>query len=922
MGARELSKLTVSLPPQVVCPRVPPADWSQPSTSKIPYSPSRPFSSSAPRPHAARVASAQQSPPFPALHAALASPSVQDRKVTLRTVARELETLTADTSASPLALPRDAFDTVFAQVSALAADEPAFSIPVLKRLRDLALRRQGWALSLAQAQAVLAVRVEQSENEFEARRRRGWLQHANVSTAGKLHGRWRYVDECAEEYWALLEARRKVGMVTSEAELTQAADLLERYARSVAARVSPSYPPDTAVPLARLSAAFHAHAFSLLPPSSSSDAPTPDHPASTPLVPLFRHDRPAALAYLRTLLARGRLPSATTLRNIVTAHYAERDAALVASTSGRTAAPTAAVDEEAAYAHARTVLDAACASTRPARGGDALDALLQQRLERVERAEALDREPVLFFVRWLGIDLPTAEGAPVEVQRDMLDCAMRLWEASQVQGRSEWEVPARRYARSRVARLLEALVLEAVRLEDAALPPRGEPAPASSCLAEAVQLAMRYLQHHILVHHATPLLRAVTVSSRSPKLAHELFDHLSTPTAPASTSPTFVWSANLLPAFTSLFFSAAAALDTSLPLRLYLSWTSSGLSFPVGLWPELWRAVGRRGSVDELRRLVHDWEETGRGPVAARIMRFVLVAASSAHVATRAPRVVAPLRMLRFFRARYVPSPGLAPSPLVLHSQPYLVVPLAGYEAVLRALATSHTDRRRAIRAVWRWMTLDGHTPSTAAHNALIRAAVSRPRAQFSLADLDGAGLAYNALVAAARAGEPGPDGETFALLVRGFARVAAGSAAVTSRRKRAIALEAATRTLEAAAARGLHLAGAEVALLVRLLARAGRFEDAKTAQERWWAGLVALEQAGGSVWGNREAEKGMREMRRARDEAELIEARWAAQDRQAPHGVGDKQEETDVDSVEEDLVEEADVEVPSPAPPLAREHP
>ncbi|BGP46946.1 hypothetical protein JCM10450v2_002798 [Rhodotorula kratochvilovae] len=887
-----------------------------PSTSKIPYSPSRPFSSAAPRRHPALVATVDPPAPrtsaVPALQTALDSPSPQGRKDALRAVCSELEAL-VNPSSAPLDLPRSNFDALFARVVAVATDEPAFAIPVLKRLRDLAQRRQGWALTLPQAQAVLAARVEQAENELKVQRRRGWFGKGGAKDGGKLRARWRYIDECAEEYWALCEVRLEAGDAVAEAERAEAAKLLERYARAVASRISTALPLDTNLPLARLSVRFYLHVFSLLPPSSPSDAPAPDHPASAPLVPLFASDRSAALAHLRALLEHGRLPSATNLRAIVTAHYAERDAALVASTSSR-AAQHGETDEEAAYAHARSVLDKACTSSSSARrgGGDALDALLQRRLERVERAEALSTEPVLFFVRWLGVDLPAEEGASVDTQREMLECAMRLWEASQVQGRSEWDVPARRYARSRVARLLEALVLEAVRLEGVAAPPRGEPQLASSCLAQAAQLAMRYLQHHILVHHATPLFRAVTVSAHAPALALELFDLLSTPPSPTSPNPPFAWSANLLPAFTSLFFSATAALDTSLPLRLYLSWTSSGLSFPVGLWPELWRAAGRRGSVDELRRLVHDWEETGRGPVAARIMRFVLVAASSKHPGTRAPRVVAPLRMLRFFRARYVPSPGSAPSPLLLHSQPYLVVPLAGYEAVLRTLATAHTDRRRALRTVWHWMTLDGHAPSTAAYNALIRASVSRPRGQFSLADLDGAGLAYNALVSAARAGGPAPDGETFALLVRGFARVAAGGAAgAQSRRKRAIALEAAVRTLEAAVGRRLHLPGAEVALLVRLLARAGRFEDAKTAQERWWAGVVALETSGGGVWGDREVEKGMREVRRARDEALLIEARWMAEGRERP-------EEVDEEAVEEDLVEEAEAEVPSPSAPMS----
>ena len=791
--------------------------------------------------------------------------------------------------------------------------------------------RPEWQLSLAQAHAVLASRVEQEEAETALWWKRGVRPKDEGPRAGggyKMRSRRRYVDECADEYWAAVEAR---GGALVGIERFDVAALVERYARAVAERMSPSRPGPTDVPLATLSARSFARAFSLLPPPSLDVEPHPDHAASKPLVPLFAHDRPAFLSHLRTLLAHGRLPTAAVLRAIVTAHYAERDAHLVAQTSALER-PDSADADEAAYAHARSVLDEACAGSSARRGANAgLDALLEQRLERVERAEALDKEPVLFFVRWLGVGLAAEEEAQgrrlgLEERRDMLSAAMRLWEASTVQGRSEWEAPARRYVRSKGARLLETLALEAARLEGQGAVSTTSKERASDCLVEAVRMASSYLKHHILVHHSTPLLLALTASSHSPPVALDLFETLSTPTEPGSTAPPFTWHANLLPAFTALFFSATASSsaaapsgrDSALPLRLYLSWTSSGLSFPIGLWPALWRAIGCRGSLAELRRLVNDWEDTGRGAVSARIMRFVLEGASER-------RVVAPLRMLAFFRSRYVARPGASPSPLLLEAQPYLVVPLeGGYEAVLDALAASHTDRRRAMGAVWRWMRLDGHTyPSTRAYNALIRANISRPAAQFSLDDLDKAGLAYNALVAGARSSGSGsgsssrsraarPDGDTFALLVRGFARVAAGAArdARRSTVKRRIALEAARRTLDAAVQRGLHVSGVETALVVRLLARAGRFEEAKTAQERWWSSVVALESEKGAkaVWEDRGVARGMREMRWARTEAELIEARRVARRTRAQErrnkGAARDEEEQD-ESVEPVLEEE-----------------
>lgn len=855
---------------------------------------------------------------------------------------------------------------------------------------------------------MLLARVEQEEREALARRKRGWAHTAGTGKGerGKLRARWAYVDECAEEFWARVEQGEGPGTLRGGGEeRREAAALLERYARAVAARLAASHPASTAHSLASLSARFFTRASSLLPPPSPSPspspspadlpAPAPDPVASAPLAPLWAHSRPAALAFLDTLLHRGVLPAPGVIRDVVGAHYAERDAALVAALRGSSSpspSPSSPTDaeaaDEAAYAHARSVLDAACARGGGGGGGsgagagvlfstrgddeEGLDALLVRRLERVERAEALQNDPVLFFVRWIGVTLGAEEargavregegegGGAGEQRRDMLRAAMALWEASQARGRSEWEVTSRRNPRSQAARLLEDLVREAVRLEEAAAAAaaagreggggaggggNGRPAAASRCLVEATRLATSYLQHHILVHHSTPLLRALTVAAHEPVVALDLFETLSTPPRPRTTTrggdhPPFTWSAALLQTFTSLFLSAASASsssspsagrDASLPLRLYLSWTSSGLSFPTGLWPALWRSAGRRGSLPELRRLVADWEDTGRGPVSARIMRFVLRGA-----ATDARRVVAPLRILAFFRARYVSRPGAGPSPLVLHSQPYLVVPLeGGYEAVLDSLATSHTDRRRAMHAVWRWMTLDGHAPfSTRAYNALIRANVSRPTGQFSLDDLDRAGLAYNALVRSARTtttttrrggggggggGAPGPDGETFALLVRGFARVAGGGVRLArSRQRRVLALEAALRTFDAACARGLHVPGVETALLVRLLARAGRFEDAKTAQERWWSSVVALEareggeggraraRKGETVWEDKGVERGMREMRWARAEAELIEARWVAE--------GWERKEADEDDAWEDE-REGDDQVADPVP-------
>ncbi|GAA6000241.1 uncharacterized protein JCM10292_004050 [Rhodotorula paludigena] len=955
----------------VARPRLAAIDWSQPSTSTIPYSPSPRFFSSSSLASASasrRSTSLRQSstPPFLLLEAALnADPTARKQALRDRTVARELEALVPSPTAVdssppvPLDLPRAAFDALFART---AATESAFAAPVLKRLKSFAVRRQGWRLTRAQAHVLLDARVQRERLGHaralaarEKRRAEGDVAEERVARRGvkrEVVERRRDVDECADEYWALLElelqAHAEHGLPRAEAE--QAARVLAVHAHAVFSRLSPSSTPDETLAFARRAATYYARALSL----SSSFDHVPFR-VTAPLVPLFALDAPSALSHLGAFARHGRRPSHEEIRAIVRAHHAPRDAALrrhaaAALPDSARPADSADEDDEAAYAHARAVLDDACAASSwglTARHGseagaergteDQLEALLRERLARVEREEALEREPVHYFVRWVGLKRFRAEGDEegVRVRRDAVEAALRLWEATQVgRGRSEGEIPAQQSAHGRVGKLLQELVVEACALEEVASGAASDKTRTSSCMQTAVELAIRYMRHSALVRRAPALLQAVTVSSHGPQLALDLFDAVSNPSIPltasepAQTHAHFAWTHTLFPTFISLFNSAAAVTDPSFALRLYYSWTASGLVFPVGLWNGLWRAVGRRGELEEVKRIVHDWEETGRGPVADRIVRMILVAASS----MPSPRIPALLEILAFFRSRYAPAgPEASPSPDFVLSYPYLLVPLSAYNAVLGALARSSTtinphDPRPEMRNIWAQLENDGHSPTVESFNALLSAHVLRPPGTFTAKDLDRAGLVYNQLVAARRAASTEdardlePNRDTFSLLMHGFLRIVSpragppalvdsDSAAETemdgesasdapekpfylpriSRRKRLVALEGALRTFSAALARGPHALprGQQVAKLVRELAREGRFEEAKRAQEGWWSGLVELEaqwesergtkNPKGGMWEDRDVLREMREMRWARDEIARIEAKGVA---------------------------------------------
>ncbi|BGP06911.1 hypothetical protein JCM10049v2_002741 [Rhodotorula toruloides] len=951
---------------QVVRPRAVVTDWSQPSTSKIPYSPSRSLSTAVPLPppiapeepsrYTARLLERRLAG-FITLESPAARLAARDD--ICRLIASYIPDSGPPSAHPPISLERDTFDSLFAQVVELEADA---ANPVLKRLRDFAIKRQRWELSFEQVREVARARLRQEEGEARVREAKSGSSARRQSAKpnsreGLMRQRQRYLDRCFDEYWALLSARlppREDALTPDQlASHADDADLLAQYSHRLARRIPQSLDSE---PTIRRSHTFALRALSLSTPLLHPDT----NAAFSELLPfLFRLDPSAALAQLRAMADKGHLPRMRDLKDILSDHFAGE---------GPQSAPLrGAAAEEAAYARARELLDQACAADKMPFFGrkgngphEALAKLQEERLKTVERSTAIEKAPLPYFVRWLGIERGRAvegkEALPVEERQAGLDVALRLWETSQIKGKDEWDLPALTNADSPPAKLLSSLVVEACRLEVEAARASGwtrqdrrKPRMPSHCLVTAADIARRCMIHHVLVKHSGRLLRALTVSSTAPLIALSLFDRLSVPPELSSTippadsnqHPPFAWSPDLRDTFVALFFSSAAARDPSIPIRLYLSWTASGLYFPVSLWNELWRALGRRGSISELKRVIHDWEETGRGKIEGRIMQLVLEAAAADE-----RQISSPLRLLDYFRSRYAPSPRSRPSPKLVQLQPYLLIPVAGYNAVLRSLSRSFRDRRDDMQSVWRQMIQDGHTPDARSYNALIAAHVWRP-GFFRTQDLDAAGVAYNELVVAWREAGKGqdrqsaarlePDRETFSLLVHGFLRVA--DSPRFGRDRRTLTLEAALRTFSAACERGQGVRGHQTAKLVRLLASEERFEDAKMVQEKWWRGLVALEakypqiirQRGRKgrwtevMWDDAHVAAEVREMRAARFEAERIEARWMAktwqkdEEQDAPDEADEPTTSSKDDAVSPEAFSPSPLAIPPWSPPTGQ---
>lgn len=519
----------------------------------------------------------------------------------------------------------------------------------------------------------------------------------------------------------------------------------------------------------------------------------PSAAASVVLGHLFRHDTRAALDHLHYMLDRRRLPTSASLQAILREHYEEPDS-------------------ENTYAHAREVLDTACGQGSPS-GQEGLDQLLQDRLASLSTQEAIDKRPMQAFLRWLAIERSAAKENLVKpTKEECIDLSMKLWAASYATG-SNSEPPWH------AVQSLDSLLVAACSQRSPSVQMFTPARPSSPTLKAAIDLALTYLPAPLLVDRSRHFLNAATGSST---LLHHAYVRLKHRTSLDHRKP-FEWHTNLLPAFSALVLYSSN-VDPSLTIQLYLEWTATGMTFPQNLWPTLWRSVGVRGQVEEVARVVGDYEEAGRGQVRSRIAAFVLEAsaATTNHIGT--------LRLLQWFRDRPASSPAASPR-----------VSLSTYHAVLHQLARINENRQADVMRVVSWLIKDGLKPTTETFNAILTAQLYR--SQFTLQDVDNAGITYNALV---RSGCQ-PDATTFSLLMHGFMNMAERNRRLGGA-KSTFGLEAAQKTFGRALDLGLLVHGQQIAKLMRQLARRRDWDGAKSVAERWWSGVVQQEKTDGRV--------------------------------------------------------------------------
>ncbi|GAA5950128.1 hypothetical protein JCM3765_004206 [Sporobolomyces pararoseus] len=845
-------------------------DWSKPSTSAVPYSPihstcSHSYSTSAAAPTIQKERAEDVPTPLEDL---LEQPSAPI-SILLKSFSHSLPTLS-----------RSTFDRFYDSLSR----SPSNASSHLRKVKSIVEKERGWKLNRLQLRMVLKANLQREKEhrikrlvvEREEARKKGKGKEEETATEPTKEEdkaiwaqrkRQNISDALLKEYLALVSNTKKVPKLEHQA----VEEVLELFAICAAIRPVSTTRDQDAQALLAFSRALDFSRRSKEPVVIEDDI-------AEVIKRIFRNGRDEeAISILRKMAEKGRVLTVRVMREIVQDYYQEQDAAIKetsiqsrpidstlltqfdqASTTSRSR--TDLPDE---YSHARQVLDQVCTSTSSA----ALDELLRLRLERVDRLEDLEQNPRGAFLKWLktkGDDRP-----------EWIETTLRIWEAGVEKGEDGEDLVGRSYRK-----VLEELVLKACQVGRITEETPGVQVLKSSPLIDyAVDLAITHFPLQVLTHHSQVLLSAVTVDSHSPELACYLFDTLNS--APIDFPfARFQWSANLLTPFTRLFFSSHRyERDLSLPIRLYLSWTSSGLTFPAGLWDPFWRSLGQSGTIDDLERVLQDWEETGRGQAASRIVRQVLQGAINSGNVPRS------LELFHFFRSRYAPS-SLQSTPAFqrTHLHP-LVVPIESYNSLFTLLAQSRTDHRKILSTLLSSLIFDGHSPSTEIYNALL--ASNLHRTNFKISDVDSAGVIYNKMVQTGLK----PDRDTFGMLMHGFNRMAleGGGRGGKESRYRLIGIEASLRTFKASLAsldsetmnegrrpRKRHdeaekevqtlARGQSVGVLMKILAGEGRFEDAKEIGEEWWRALVKLEEMVGSkdFWEGRAIKDECAEMKKA----------------------------------------------------------
>lgn len=701
---------------------------------------------------------------------------------------------------------RETLDSVFSAFAELSA-EPWSKMKLsrrrhaIKRLRR-AIKVHGWVMTPEQVRSAFQIGVRW---ERQRRRRQALGEDGDWNTAAKEAARREDLECMRADFQALAR-----GTVDLERDFK----ILEDYALSLLA-----FEGREALAVNVLHDALR-----LLPAHTRSNDDEGFHTyssaASSILPYLFRTNNILAISYMHLMLDKGRLPLSSDLQKVLREQRSQPD-------------------PDEAYAHARSVLDAACGILSTP-GRQKLDRLLQDRLESLAFEEAVKTAPFLAFLEWQGEDASAGVSSDLEGPR----LALRLWEAV-IPDRGSPSIPS--HAAIKTLDTLIVNICSATRLgPELSAPSRSTP----SAHMLAIELAVEHLPHSLLVERAHRLLNS---SVHSITLLRNVYGRIKARAPPEARKP-FQWHVNLLPTFTRLTLGSVQS-EAALVVQLYHEWTATGMAYPQGLWKTLWKSLGVRGDLEELRRVIGDYESTGRGRVSARIVAFVVEASAAT------PDYIRTLRLVKFFRTRAADdrTSGFLRNASVGHTS----VSLDTYHAVLRQLAVAAADRRSDVMQVFSWMIRDGWKPTVETFNTLLAAQVFRP--VFHLQDVDNAGAAYNALVRF----KCEPDHMTYSLLMHGFLRMAERRARL-GLTKSQLGLDAALRSFHKAADANLLVRGHQVAKLMRELARRHQWDQAKAVAERWWAGVVEIEKRDAAVSHRQQVAKRTQGLRAEMYEVEL----------------------------------------------------
>ncbi|SCV71104.1 BQ2448_2692 [Microbotryum intermedium] len=698
-------------------------------------------------------------------------------------------------------LPRSTFDALFLLVAELDSPQRRTRrvASAIKSLSAYAKDERGWKLTDQQTRIAFQVMVrwEEIRRKLAANSRDPANPFSKEwDTVERERARRIYLDQLKDEFMAIRSR--------SSVEFEGDRSFVERYAATMIDRDVNAYLAAAEVYARAGRLRCDSSAMGGLKPSSSfvANPPMVTPAASTILLKLFQKDSQLALRHLGIMIDRGQLPSFEALRGIM----------FNSEESSR--------GEEDVYMHYRQVLDAACGAG-PRSGKRHLDALLEERLAQLDRTEEFEQNPWFAFLRWL-----SAENEETgDMMEQWLLVSLRLWKVVYVDhGLS----PLRYRSRELLDDLIRRTLPERQYDPPAATPPapsyfssnpHGLSGP-SRAVSEAVRLALDHLSVFQLVTRSHRLLQAITVSSLDRALARKAYMTLREK-APLDSNYPFRWTASLRPTLVQLVLaSSPTAPDPDFVLQLYLDWTACGMTFPVSLYSPLWRALGRKGTVEDLARVIDDYETSGRGRVEARIISFVLLASAEREDALKT------LPLLGYFRNR---------TPVATTAIEYLV-PRRAYEHIMWQLASSASDLRPDVLRLFRQLTEEeGWKPRITTWNTILASHVFRP--YFTPDDLEAAGKTYDVIVRQARRR---PDSATFSLVLLGFIRMANHFEG-----QKLHGVEAGWKTVASAFEKGLLVRGHQLADLMGLLAQLERYDEAKTLSERWWTKVVSNERDG-----------------------------------------------------------------------------